>query len=616
MGKLSERGVGDLRENSVSSSLIRFGLVTFILQSHHGNVATKYLQDVNRGKKVEVLPDMRLRVTVRLDAVDIQATAGDAAKFATNVVIPWGDPDSDFPQCLLIHQDDFGQTENPNKSPNDPPAYIIRVYEEISATAETQVGEPAITYDQDDILEVGIDWLQFSSGTPTYGVPGTTLAPTPFSSAILKEEIRTNDGTLQRIRRNYIANGILSDVSEIRFGGKLIVRTITNIGTTPPSTPAGYTLVGPGVLHPSGRRIYTYQYANASGTGGTGGEIDRNIEYFYSPNQGTVGITRTTIKFVTDYSVVSNPITGPVGSELISLDKEDSAGYVTWTAVYSQGTGVIKTEIETREEGKLILYTLTSLNAAPSAPSPTIGGTVVLISTDVANGTRIEDGNIVYTYRWAEGKGQVDLDVRGNGDGSLIYQVTELAAAIGTPAYPGAGTAYLVDLKNEARDGYYLNVATYHKPPAMVTLKQTTQFEKPGVAIFTGSPPQLVLTPPVTLTLLADMEVSYGTSQITDDPFTVEAPASFFEAYTPTATGIPVTNTVSLGRYLAGASSINGTASYYNGVLCDIWAATLVSSTPSAFPTGSTVLHTDNEIYLVDLSGTVVYRRRKVSYTF
>lgn len=571
-----------------------------------------YLDLRNRAPRVEILPDLRRRITRVYDVLNFVSKT--PAELVAELEIAWGTADITYTDCLLIKQDvemQDGAFENPCK---DPPK-LTRVYEQISPTDETQVGNPAITYDQDNILEVGIDWLQFSTGTPNYQVPGTTTAPAPFASAILKEEIRTNDGTLQRIRRNYIANGTLSDVTEIRFGGALLVRTIVTIGFVP-STPAGYTLVGPGVLHPLGREIYTYQFANASGTGGTGGEISRETEYVLSADAGTTGITYYTIKYLTDDSVSSNPITPPVGTVLVDFSYESASGYKMWTAKYAKGTGTVLSEVETKEEGNLIIYRKMAINGAPTAPSSTIGGTVVLIQAEVRNGSRYEAGVVVYNYTWAEGNGTVDTSVRGNGDGSLIYQVTALNAAIATPSYPGSGTAYLVDLKNEARDGYYLNVATYHKPPATQTLKQTTQFEKPGVAIFTGSPPQLVLTPPVTLTLLADMEVSYDVSQLTTAPFTVSAPASFFEAYTPTATGIPVTNTVSLGRYLAGASSISGSASVYNGVLCDTWAATLISSTPSTFPSGATVLHTDNEIYLVDLSGTVVYRRRKVSYTF
>lgn len=579
-------------------------------------VATKYLQSINRGKKVEVLPDMRLRCTVRLDAVDIQATAGDATKFATNVVIPWGTQDEDFPQCRLIAQDDFGQVENPNKSPNDPPAYIIRVFEQIDEEAETQVGNPSVTYDQDNLLEVSIEWIQFSTGTPIYGVPGTTAAPAPFASAILKEEIRTNDGTLQRIKRNYIASGTLSDVSELRFSGKVVIRTITTIGIIP-ATPSGFTLVGPGVLHPDGREVYTYQFAAATGgTTGSGTYIGQETQYVQSPDQGATGVTIITTTAVVPQGD-ANPVVSPgAGYQLIDVKYSDEAGYRMFVVVWAAGQGVVESTINYSNKGLLVIYSITSINAVPTTPSPTIGGTVVLIENNTENGQRLHDGTIVYRYKWAEGNGNIDIDVQGNGDGSLIYRVTDLNAAIATPAYPGSGTAYLVNLNNEARDGYYLNVATYHKPPATVTLHQSTQFEKPGVAAFVGSPPQLVLTPPVTLTILADMEVSYDTAQITDVPFTVSGPASFFEAYTPTATGVPVTNTVSLGRYLAGASGISGTASIYNGVLCDTWAATLVSSVPSTFPTGATVIHTHNEIYLTDITGTRVFRRTKVSYTF
>lgn len=575
------------------------------------------LDQQNRAIRVEILPDYRRRVTRRIDLADQQAVMKTTALFTSKLLLDWGTPDADYPECLLVAQSTPGQIENAYKSPNDPPPYLTRVFEELSPTTETQVGDPSITYDQDDILEVSIDYIALSTSTPTYQVPGATAAPAPFASAILKEEIRTNDGTLQRIKRNYIASGTLSDVSEIRFGGKVIVRTITAIGVIPP-TPSGYTLVGPGVLHPDGREIYTYQFVNGSGTGGTGGEIDRNVEYFYSPDQGVTGITRTTIKYVTANTVVVNPITGPAGSELISVDFVQETGFKLWTASYAQGTGLISDDVEIHNAGKLYIYKRTAINAVPATPSATIGGTVTLVEDDVQNGTRIEDGTKIYRRTWYEANGTIDNDNTGTGDGSIIYRVTTLTATATTPAYPGAGTAYLVNLKNEAREGHYLNVATYHKPPATVTLKQQTQFEKPGVAQFTsGTPPlQLVLTPPVTLTLLADMEVSYDTAQLTNTPFSVTKPASFYENYTPTATGIPVTNTQAIGRYLGIGDALSGSASVYNGVLCDTWQAVILASVPTTFPTGATVLHVDNEIYLTALDGTVVFRRRKVSYTF
>jgi hypothetical protein len=116
--------------------------------------------------------------------------------------------------------------------------------------------------------------------------------------------------------------------------------------------------------------------------------------------------------------------------------------------------------------------------------------------------------------------------------------------------------------------------------------------------------------------ILAEVEVSYATTQISDTPFTVEAYATYYETYTPTDTGIAISSTKALGGYLAGASGTSGTNSVFNGILCDTWEYQLGSSTPSSFGSGAKVLDVDNDPYLVATDGTVVYRRTKVSYTF
>ena len=580
----------------------------------------KFLQGINRGAKVEILPDERLRVTRRLDANDIQAAAGNSDKFLANIKLPWGTQDDEFPQCRLIHQDDFGQTENPNKSPNDPPAYIIRVYEQIDASAETPVGNADITYDQYNNKIVTQEWIQFSTGPLDNQTVGTTPAPAPNEDAILKEQIETDDGTVRRIKRVYTTGGVLATDYELNFGGNLILLTITSLNEVP-TAPSGYTLFGPGVEYVRGLPLYKYRYSavNGGGVPGTGAVIDENIEYFYSTNQGVIGITRYTIKYISTLSVISNPITTPAGTELISVEYTDQQGYRLWTAQYAKGTGLISDEQEIHEGGKLIVYKRTAINAVPATPSATIGGTVTLVDDEVQNGTRIEDGTKIYRRVWHEANGTVDNTNTGMADGAIIYRVTTLTAGATTPAYPGSGTAYLVGLKNEARDGYYMNEATYHKPPATQTRRDTIEWQRPGLASFTGT--QLTLSPPSTRTLLASVEVSYDVTQDTTVPWEVESYASFVFSYVTTAdpgAGLgsqAVSGQKGLGGYLSGATGISG-AGYYNGIHCDSYSAVLVSSIPSTRPTGATVLRVMNEPYLTDLTGVVVWKRTKVSYTF
>jgi hypothetical protein len=574
------------------------------------------LDEINRAAKIEVLPDFRKRVTRRYDIVEPQATVKTTAQFSSKVRLPWGTPDTTFPECLLVAQDEMGQTDNPNKDPNNPPAFLIRVFEEIPKDDRVIVGLPAISKTQYGFTETVVDYVQLSSGaTPYNDIVGVST----FSGGVLKTVSGDNNGTIRRYKLTYTTGGEMADEYELRFGGKLIVRTLRYLNQIPP-TPANYTLFGPGVEYIGGLPLYSYKFASAAAALGLGGIIDKNVEYFYSPDQGTTGITRTTIKWASDLSVVSNPITGPAGSQLIAVDYADESGFRIWTATYASGVGVIKTEIEIRNGGKLILYALISLNAAPTAPSPTIGGTVVLISTDVANGTRLEDGNKIYTYRWAEGQGTISTEVVGEPDGALVYTAVELDVAAAIPASPGAGY-YNIKKENHAESGYYLNTAVWKKPPADDTYNKQIEFERPGTASFTGSPPQLVYAPPRQLTLLAQVLVTYGTTQDVTVPFTVSAYASFYEDYTPETnpTGgpsSPITKTQGLGGYLAQASGISGTNSNYNGILCRTWAAALLSSIPSTFPSGSTVLRVDNDPYLTDVNGTKVYRRMKTTYAF
>src|SRR4051812_48424302 len=115
---------------------------------------------------------MRLRVTYVADIHDFNSK--DSAKFIADCQLPWGTQDGSYPQCRLIGQTTPGQIENSNKKPNDPPPQLMRVFEEIDETAETQVGEPGITYDEDGNINVTIEWIQFSTGTAVDQTVGVT----------------------------------------------------------------------------------------------------------------------------------------------------------------------------------------------------------------------------------------------------------------------------------------------------------------------------------------------------------------------------------------------------------------------------------------------------------
>ena len=431
---------------------------------------------------------------------------------------------------------------------------IIRLtYEQISATGETQVGGTETTVLDDGRVSRTLSYIQFSNVSYT-----PTPAGTAGSGGFLIGETANDNGSVRTIRRTYVESGLLAQVDETKNNGKLLIRTLTYAITTPP-TPSGYTLISENKRGPDGYEILTYTFAKGDG------EISRDESYQQSVDQGGTGLTFIVIRHLTASSVSSNPISTPSGFILAGVDRNDQDGYRVWTANYARGTGTIVT------------------------------------------------------------------DVTGRSDGSIAYTVTTLSASPATPTYSGGGTAYLTDLTNSLGNGFYTNRAAYIKPPATDTFKRQVSFQNPGAASF-GSGTQLTLQPPCTQTLLADMEVSYDETQISDTPFTVTAYAAFFDSYVPylnpgisptpgvaptdKRTVAPVASSKGLNGYLSGATGITDTNDYYNGVFCQRYDATLLSSIPSTGPSGATVIGVDNDVYLTATDGTVVYRRTKTSYTF
>jgi len=759
----------------------------------------------NRAPLNEMLPDRRLRITRRYDIAN-NKIPNDPARMLAEVWLPWGTQDEEFTSCRLTKQAISGQNDQPYRKPVEEPPFLTRVFEEIPANDRVMVGEPGVSYDQYGRKIVVINYVQFSAGTAIYSTdPGTTTAPAPNNDCVLQSVDSSNDGTLITSKETFIDSGVLADNEELKFDGKLKLRTIRSLNEIP-ATPAGYTLVTTSTEYVEGLPVYSYGFAAGGGGGGTGtgGEISREISYGQSIDEGVNGTTLYTIDYLTDSSVAVNPITPPAGTVLIDVKYADETGYRLWTAKYAKGagtvdlgtsiqeggvlyiyrkvglgvaptapsasiggtvtlistdvrnadgyvvydyqwaegngvvseettyqqssdegttgvtittirqlsalsvgtspitppggmalvnvgyvdangyrvwtgrwasgTGTVDSTTEERDGGTLIIYRIVALGAAPSAPAPTIGGTVTATSEKVSedngyqvftytwaegNGLNVDDstvsesgslvvyrrraygaapstpsatiggtvtliatdvtqgeGYVIYDYRWAEGDGQSSIQVQGEADGALVYVVTDFNAGSATPAYPGSGTAYLISLTNKPEAGFYRNTAVYKKPPADRTFSKQTQFRMPGLAAFVGTPPQLTISSPVSMDILADVEVTYDTAQDTTTPFTVEAYASLYYNYIVSATGQPVSSTDALGGYLAGASSISGTNDFFNGVLCEEYEAVLISSIPSSRPSGPTVISVDNDPYLTATDGTMVFRRTVVSYSF
>ncbi len=405
---------------------------------------------------MEKLADERLRVTRTYDVLQHipQTPAGIAAAGAW---LSWGTPDKDYVDCRLIDQTITGQ-EGEFRKPVQEPPQLVRVYEQIPADDEIIVGRPGINFDQYGNKTTVLEYLQFSAGTTVYVYKvGTTPAPAPNNDCILKFSESTNDGTLIRTKRTFINKGQLSDTETLRFGGKLVVREVTALNEDP-EVPSGWVIVTRSTEFIEGLPVYRWGFVNAGGGGGgSGGEISRDVEYKISPDEGATGVTVTTIKYITDLTVDSNPIEGPAGSVLISSGYTDEDGYRMWTAVFASGQGEIVSSIEYKEGGNLVVYSKTTIGDPPSDPGPTIGGVVRLISAVTKNGTDAADGTVVYDYTWAEGKGTISTSSEIKSGGKLVlYKTTALGDAPSAPDPTIGGTVTLVSSSERQADGYVI----------------------------------------------------------------------------------------------------------------------------------------------------------------
>lgn len=552
----------------------------------------------NRTPKLEVLPDGRYLLTEIWDV--LEENAKKKAKFEAKVKLAIATEHPEYTGCRLIKQ---GFLE-PSLKPSQDRAQYFRIYETLSATAETQVGEATKVRLDDGRDAWEYTYRQFTAGALTPGTIGTSTAPDNASLFLMKVEA-PDDGSVRTITRTYVEAGLLSQSDEEKNNAALHIRTLVYAKTVP-STPSGYTLIGTQVKSPSGYPVYTCTYARGNGQisqedseKNNGGLLLRSIRYLTVPG-------------------ATNPISTPGGYAATGPGSYTEAdGYRIWTREFAKGDGEISRKTSYRNsadggENGVTIVAITHLTgpAVSSNPTDAPSGTS-LIDLEIND----QDGYRLWQVVYAKGIGRTAASRRSREDGSVVYTVTELAVSEDTPDYPGAGTGHLVEDGHDQGEGYFLNRAVYIKLPVTRTIKVPYNWHKPGLASFDGT--DLILSGNVSLKLLADAEISYSNSPEETPPFTVEAWASFKESYTMSSNGNVVTRTDALVGYLSGATSVSGSNDVYRGVDCDEFAAVLISSIPSSRPTGTTVLDVQNDEYLYDLNTEeIIYRRTIVRYDF
>jgi hypothetical protein len=487
----------------------------------------------NRAPKTILLPDGRLRVTYVFDVLNFTAKTREGLE--AEVFIDRGSPDVKFPDCYLIQQTVTGQIENPFDKPVDRPPQLVREYEQLNGLFETPIGNADIVVGQDDLYTVRQELWQLNAGTSIYAIPGVSVGPTipGVPTTILKTEERTDDGTLKKIKRTYISSGEISQETQTKFDGALTIETLTYVNEVPP-TPSGFILVNAKIDYPMGLPVYTYSFAKGVG------EISRTTEYLVSADEGVNGITETTVKYLTDPSVSTSPIAQPAGSVVMSMEHTDSDGYRIWTATFAHGQGIIHRETEIRNNGLLYIYKIISLNVAPDAPSPTIGGTVTLIATEQRNGSRFDPGCIIYTYSWAEGKGLIEQNIIVHGEGELSGLQDETWVSLGTKLTPPNGPIIRDEFVQE--NGVTKYTVTVRQAaggagdPSTVTKVSTRyqNFRHPGRAApykhsvgTWGGALDVFLSPPIDVLIPHTTTITYQTSSSIGSVGTVWNPLSW-----------------------------------------------------------------------------------------
>lgn len=418
----------------------------------------------NRAPEISILPDLRLRVTRRYDL--LTDTPKTPAELAASVTLAWGVADVSYPTCLLVKQDiPSGENNNPAETPHKEPPTLIRVFEQIPAATEIGVGQADINIGQDGLTTVIQDFLQFSVAvagvTPVYGVPGTTLAAAPWATLVLKTEERTDDGTLQRIKRTYISKGLIAQNDEAKNNGALLLRTLTYVNQVPP-TPSGYTLITAKVDYPGGLPVYVSTFAKGLG------EIDRAIEYSQSSDQGTTGVTRTTIRYMVAPGATVQPTT-LAGSVLIGTDVAEQDGHRIWTTTWAKGAGTVSTTNETKDNGALLIRTIIALGSAPATP-----GGYTIFSAQV----REDSGFQIFTSSFALGTGQLSQTDETKNDGALLIRTIRYLSVPGASnpiATPGGYTG--TSITYEESDGHRVWTGSFALGTGQISQTDDTKYD-------------------------------------------------------------------------------------------------------------------------------------------
>jgi len=279
-------------------------------------------------------------------------------------------------------------------------------------------------------------------------LPAGTLVDTSTEEA---------DGYVMVSKTYAYGTGEISRSTETKNSGKITVIQIRHLSTNavsvnPIASPGGlYSLVETAKTEADGYRVWTATYATGSGRISSRTEIKHNgalniitIRYLGAEREGTpTGV-------LTDSSV------------------EKGNGYDITSETYASGDGEISRDVETKNNGKLILTRVRHLTAPATTTSPIVApGSSILTDTSMQEA----DGYRIWSDSFAEGDGRISLKTDTRNNGALIIRTVRfLGTDDGTTP---VGT--LVDTSTEQSNGYILIVQSYAQGSGTISTKIDTR---------------------------------------------------------------------------------------------------------------------------------------------
>lgn len=251
-------------------------------------------------------------------------------------------------------------------------------------------------------------------------------------------------GNTPVVQVTYESPGTVTQRDNTSNNGGLLTRTIVSFYDTP-ATPSGYTLVNTSTENVNGFPYKAYTFAKGDG------EVSRAIDYGQSDDQGTTGVTRTTIRYMVAPGASVQPTTLS-GSVEIGRNMEEGDGYRIWTTVWAKGTGLVAQSIGTRQDG---LREVTNISLGTrSAPAG------IVIQDDY----READGFTIYTVTSMQ-------EADGGSDPTTVSLSFERYVPF---QYPGRAKAYTETVGSKVFLDVFLSPPVETDVKATVTVTYTT----------------------------------------------------------------------------------------------------------------------------------------------